>query len=142
MERRGFLVAGGSLLLILPAGWLVAGCENNNGTPDSGVIPADAGFDGRFDGSVTAVLLRFTSSVSAGHTHDFSISVGELVSPPAGGLTGNTTVAQAHVHQVTLSQAELGQIENGQTVTKDTTVVASHLHTFTFNRTLSDASID
>jgi hypothetical protein len=137
MERREFLVAGGSLLLILPAGWLVAGCDDDNGHPvDAGVdARADAGdASATTDGSVSTGVLRFTSSVVAGHQHDFTITLAELATPPSGGFTRDTGVAQAHVHQVTLSQTELMMIAGGQTVTKDTTLVAGHLHTFTFNR--------
>src|SRR3954469_20754491 len=47
MDRRGFLVAGGSVLLILPAGWMVSNCgSDNNGTPSDGGTGGKGGAGG------------------------------------------------------------------------------------------------
>ena len=115
MHRREFLIRGlrgGSLLVLLPLGWTVAGCSSSSG-PTNG--------------------LRFTSSTVQGHTHDFTIGMVDLTTPPASGITGDTTAAVGHMHAVSLSQNDLSQIEGGQTVSKDTSTVSGHMHTFQFS---------
>src|SRR5262245_55528503 len=145
MDRREFLFAGGSLLLILPAGWSITGCDddddnipttpagtNDAGTgTDAGPGATDAGTD---TGGATGTL-TFTSSVSDGHTHQFSIAMTDLTQPSGNGIIGDTSVTEAHVHVVALSAAELSQINAGQTVSKDTSNADAHLHTFQFSRT-------
>jgi hypothetical protein len=158
MKRREFLVKGGSVLLILPAGWAVTSCDDSsndntippnttdagsNGsggaaTPAStgtggsgGAAPAPAGGTG---GTAGSAHLTFTSSVVAGHSHQFDVDMAVLQQPLSAGLSGNTTVADGHVHTVELSVAELGQIVAGQVVTKETSLANSHTHTFQFHR--------
>jgi hypothetical protein len=126
MERREFLIRsakGGSLLLILPVGWTVAGCGSNSTTPTG-----------------TGSALRFTSSNVQGHTHDFSIDLVDLTSPPVAGLSGDTTVSLGHTHTVSLSQSELQEIEAGQTISKDTSSVQGHTHNFAFSASASAGS--
>jgi uncharacterized membrane protein YgcG len=124
MERREFLVKSarsGWVLLMLPVGWTVASCgSDNNASP-----PPTANASG--------AALQFMSDVVGGHSHDFSITLADLTTPPAAGLTDSTTVSLGHVHAVTLTQAELSQIQSGATVTKETSLVQGHLHTFAFS---------
>jgi len=109
--------------LILPAGWGAGACGSGSSygtqTP-SGTTASGNG-------------LRFTSDVVGGHSHDFSIAMTDLSSPPSAGLSGSTTVASSHTHTVSLSVDELTAIESGQTVTKDTSNVQAHMHTFQFS---------
>jgi hypothetical protein len=124
MDRRGFLIRtlrGGSVLLVLPAGWALGGCGSGSSTTMAVVTP-DAGADG----------IRFTSDTTGGHTHDFIIAMSTLEQPPSGGVAGDTTVTLNHDHVVSLSQDELAAIQAGQAVSKQTTVVDGHLHTFKF----------
>jgi len=61
----------------------------------------------------------------------------DLTSPPATGImrdSSSAAVPSPHTHMVTLRQAELMQIQNGQTVTKETAPALSHSHTFTFSK--------
>ena len=128
IERREFLIRGlrgGSLLLILPAGWTVAGCGSSTSGTDGGVTTINSG-----TGSET---LRFTSSNVQGHTHDYLINMTDVALPPSAGVSGDTTVALDHTHVVSLSAGDLSQIHGGQTVSKDTSVVMGHLHTFQFS---------
>jgi hypothetical protein len=119
MARRMFLIRGGSVLLTLPAGWALVSCGSSYSNPSTA--------------NVSAGELQFTSSAVEGHTHDFSISMQDLSQPPSTGVSGNTTAAAGHVHVVSLSQAELGEIQANQVVSKDTSVVAGHMHTFQFS---------
>lgn len=124
MDRRGFLIRtlrGGSVLLVLPAGWALGGCSSGSSTTMAVQTP-DAGADG----------IRFTSDTTGGHTHDFFIAMSTLEQPPSGGISGDTTVTLNHDHVVSLSQDELAAIQAGQAVSKQTTVVDGHLHTFKF----------
>ena len=126
MHRREFLIQtarAGSILLILPAGWTVAGCnnsENNNTTLPPSATP-------------TTNSLRFTSQVVESHTHDFSIATQDLMTPPAPGISGPTTTTLGHFHTVTLAPGQLAQIESGGTVSMTTTVTDGHAHTFVFS---------
>jgi hypothetical protein len=125
MQRRGFLVQAaraGSVLLILPAGWSVSGCSNSANGEFVTTPPAPAGSS-----------LRFTSEVVASHTHDFSIAMADLMSPPADGLSGVTTTTLGHYHTVVLSPDDLTQIQAGGTVNRVTTVMDGHAHNFKLN---------
>jgi hypothetical protein len=124
MDRRGFLIRtlrGGSVLLVLPAGWALSNCGGSSSNP-AVVTSGDAGADG----------VRFTSDTTGGHTHDFIVSMINLEQPPSGGVSGDTTVTLGHNHVVSLSQDDLAAIQAGQAVSKQTTVVNGHLHTFKF----------
>lgn len=127
MERRTFLIRGGQVLLTVPVGWAIADCGSGTtyGTPTT---PA------------TTNGLQFTSSVVNGHSHGFNIDMQDISQPPAAGISGDTTTAQAHVHTVSLSQAELVQIQGGQVVSKDTSAAIGHVHTFQFSLAAGAAS--
>ena len=122
MDRRSFLVRtvrGGSILLVLPAGWAIGGCGGNSNT--TGENPGGA-----------ATGLRFTSDTTGGHTHDFTIAPADFTNPPAAGVSGQTTVTAGHSHFIALSESELATIHAGQAVTKSTSIVDGHVHTFKF----------
>jgi hypothetical protein len=124
MDRRGFLIhtaRAGSVLLILPAGWAVSGCDTN-GDNDNPTIVTPAG-----------PVLRFTSEVTQNHTHDFSIGTADLSGPPQDGISGATTTTLGHFHTVVLSSSLLTQIQSGATINTQTTVVDGHLHNFKFS---------
>jgi hypothetical protein len=194
MTKREFLIKGGSVLLVLPAGWSLSGCDDDDegkkdaavsadssagvdtaspaadapvardtaaAGPETGVPearppadtagatearppadtaaatdtrpPPDAGAPAR-DAAPSAMFLRYTSTLDNAHTHDFTISMAALQSPPATGVMGNTTLVAAHVHEVALTAAELMSIAGGQTVNKTSSSVAGHTHSFAFSR--------
>jgi len=123
-DRRRFVVKLGSLLLLLPAGRFVAAC-GSSGSSTTPAPPAPA---------PSATELTFTSSLVDGHDHTVQISTSDLAAPPANGETLTTSIVQSHSHMVELTEADLNAIEAGQTVTKDTTLALSHVHTFTFQK--------
>ena len=49
-------------------------------------------------------------------------------------MNRNTTVDDGHLHTVSLSEADLSAIESGLVVTKETTLVNAHTHTFEFRK--------
>jgi hypothetical protein len=127
MDRRGFLIQtarAGSVLLVLPAGWTVAGCGNS---ASSNTVP------GAPAATPTANSLRFTSQVVENHTHDFSIATADLNAPPTNGISGPTTTTLGHFHTVILAPAQLATIEAGGTVNMMTTVTDGHAHNFVFS---------
>jgi hypothetical protein len=113
MNRREFLVRSGAVMLILPAGWAVSGCGDDD----------DEGVD-----------LRFTSSTVDGHSHQITLTMTELQSPPSSGLSRDTSSSDGHTHRVELSADDLGRINLRQTVSKETSLANGHTHTFTFLR--------
>jgi hypothetical protein len=129
-NRRQFLVtamqaaAGAGVTLLLTP--LIAGCgSSDNGstpTPTTTTNPTVPGCDGA----------GATSTSVLGHTHTVCVPLSDLNSPPAGGRTYATSGASTdgHVHQITLSQAQLTAIAGGQSVGITTTIVESHTHDF------------
>jgi hypothetical protein len=119
MDRRGFLIRGGSATLVVALGGAIGACADD----DEPQVVVESG------------TVLYTSSVTEGHTHDFVIEVLELSSPPNAGVGRPTTVTEGHFHVVNLTQDELESIESGQVIAKNTSIVEGHFHTFLFNRT-------
>jgi hypothetical protein len=122
MDRRGFLIhtaRAGSVLLILPAGWAVSGCDN-----DQNAVPAV---------NQGVVSFRFTSDITLNHTHDFTIVATDLNTPQTSGLNAPTTMTLGHFHTVILSPVDLMQISSGGTIIRTTSIVEGHAHDFTFS---------
>jgi hypothetical protein len=128
MDRRRFLIDSGRVMLVLPAGWALVSCTSN----DTDNLPATTTPPTT---TVTAGTLTYTSNVVNAHSHNFSILMTEVSTPPAAGISRNTSPASTdgHVHVVTLTQAQLSQINANGTVTMDTSVTENHSHTFTFS---------
>jgi len=145
MERREFnrqlLVA----VIAIPAARMLAACTSDNqtlayadlSTPtspgpvvDAASQPADLATTSPADlamGSIT-----YVSSNVAGHAHTVTLEVTLFSAPPSAGITRETSVASSHSHSVSLTMQELQAIAAGGTVSKDTTLVQSHTHTFVF----------
>ena len=107
MDRRGFLIGGGKVLLILPAGWALAACTSNESSTT--VPPAT---------NVATGTLTFTSSLVESHNHMFTMTMQEVNVPPAVGISRDTSVTLAHTHIVTLTAAQLAQIRAGAVVVR------------------------
>jgi hypothetical protein len=139
-SRREFLSRAGSLVVVLPIGFAFAGCGSDDDTnnDDDGDDQDPASYSGggscananRVGNAGTSLVV---TSSCAGHTHDFTISDGNLTAPPSSGVNGATTNADGHTHTVTLTAADLTAINNGQTVTITSSTVG-HAHTFAFHR--------
>ncbi len=125
MNRRKFVVQLGSVLIVLPAGRVLLGCSGKESYENKNDAGTDAGGE---------QALTFTSSVESGHSHTAQLQITEITSPPAGGLVRDTSVTSGHLHTVELTQADLSSIDAGSTVTKTTSVVANHSHTFEFKK--------
>jgi hypothetical protein len=143
MTKRQFLVGTGSVLVVLPAGWTFSGCDDDDEQEDI-TLPVDAAVDGppavdaapgpAADAEPALPFLRFTSSVDVGHMHTVTLEVSTIAAPPSAGVIRETSIDDQHLHTVTLTEQELRAIDAGETVTKTTSVVAAHVHTFAFSR--------
>ncbi|MDQ7826958.1 MAG: hypothetical protein RDV48_29435 [Candidatus Eremiobacteraeota bacterium] len=77
------------------------------------------------------------SSAADNHSHDLVVSTSDLTNPPAQGVTYNTTTALSHYHTVSISQQQLSSLNNGASVTVNTSTATnpvtgvSHYHTYT-----------
>ena len=114
MSRKsliGLLVLGVMLVVLLSAGVLSCGGKSAS------------------TGDITV-----TSSVSAGHSHQVTISGADIDNPPTGGKTITTTYVNFHTHTITLSQQDYQTIKNEGTVTVTTSEVNGHSHTFTIKK--------
>ena len=127
--RREFLLAAGRLVIALPVGWSIAGAVAGCGSSGGGCSNA-----GKLATSGTSLVL--TSSCDGGHTHDFTLMTTELATPPAAGVMRDTSVGTVdnHLHSVTLSQAEMTSIQSGTPVTKTSSSVNQHTHTYIFRK--------
>jgi hypothetical protein len=138
MNRREFLRGAGTSLLVLPFGTFLVHCSSgsdggtvsttNPTTPTVDNTPPDA------PPSVSGANIVYTSSSTTLHSHSFSIPAADFTSPPFAGVSGTTTEAQFHSHFVAVTQANLQNVEAGQTVKVETNTVDGHTHTFTFVR--------
>lgn len=121
MHRREFLstfsvlVVGGSTFLIA--------CENESGTPN-GDTPAAAPKQ-----SGTQVV--YTTNQVGDHSHTFAIEMSALATPPAAGVSGDTSSADGHMHSVTVPMADLKMAAAGQMVKVTTGSGGGHMHVLT-----------
>jgi hypothetical protein len=119
MDRRKFLIGLGIALVAGPAALSLNGCgkSNNDNTP---AAPANSF-------SVTS------NPDNTGHSHNVAVLLADLTAPPSGGVT-YTSDGATHVHQITLTQQQLTEINNGQSDTVRSTVVNNHSHEWTIKK--------
>jgi hypothetical protein len=113
--------AGASVTLLLTP--LVTGCGSDDGSsPSTSTNPTVPSCDGA----------GATSTTTLGHNHTVCVPLSDLESTPVGGRTYTTSGAatDGHVHQVTLTQAQLLAIFAGQTIGVTTSIAESHTHNF------------
>jgi hypothetical protein len=116
MNRREVIFRIGGLLLALPASRVLLACGGDSG------------------GGTDPNSLRFISSSDLGHTHFFFLEKNEITNPPTAGIDRLTTNDLAHTHSVTLTEADLDNINAGQTITITTSNDDNHTHTFNFHK--------
>ena len=124
MTRKEFLeklaggVAGGFLIM------LGAGCSSDS--PTSPDTPSDGGTGNDQE--------SFTSSVAQGHTHSVTVSRSEVENPPSGGITKTTSSGGGHTHSFSMTQQQLTDVNNGQTVTVTDSSVSGHNHDYEISK--------
>lgn len=130
MNRRELVIRVGALLLVLPAAKVLSACGGDDGGNGGGGNGGGGGTDAGTSGS-----LNFTSSSDQGHTHTVSLTLASITDSPATGVDRDTSIDAGHLHSVSLSEADLDSINAGNTVSKTTTNVSGHTHTFDFRKT-------
>jgi hypothetical protein len=132
LSRRDFFTRFGHLVVLVPIGTSVllgAGCGNSGG---SDCASANTVMD-----TGTAIIVTSTCAGSGnGHDHDFTVQDTDLATPPAAGVSGNSSPYDddQHVHTVSITQAQLQMIQAGQTVSIVSGTTLSHVHTFNFKK--------
>jgi hypothetical protein len=116
MNRRKFLIGLSIALIAGPATLSLKGCGKSSS--ENAAVPADS--------------FSVTSSLVAGHTHNVVIPFADLATPPSGGKT--YTSDGSHQHQITLTQQQLTDINNGGTDSVTSTVVNNHSHEWTIKK--------
>lgn len=76
----------------------------------------------------------FTSTSNSGHTHTVTVQKTEIESPPAAGISRETSSSSGHTHTFAMSQAQLQAVNGGGSVDILTSTVSSHQHTFTISK--------
>jgi hypothetical protein len=116
------------VFVVLPVGWVLlqAGCSSSSGD--------DCADANKLVSTATAITV---TSVCNEHTHDFTIMMTDLATPPAAGVSGNTSayVDDGHVHTMALTSTDLANIQAGMTVTKTSGSALGHTHDFNFRLT-------
>ena len=117
MKRAEFLKVMGAGTLVALAGSAVTACKSSSTTPSN---PTDS--------------RMFTSSTIQNHTHTITIQKTEVETPPAGGISRETSSASGHTHTFTMTADDLANVKSGTAVNIDTAVTSAHLHTFTIQK--------
>lgn len=129
MNRRDFV----ERLLVLPAGVFLLRCSSNtSGSGGYGGTPSGSSNAPGAAPTVNGNQAVYTSSNVAAHTHTFGINLTDFTTPPANGVSGETSDNAQHTHTVSVSAADLASVETGQSVMITTSNVAGHTHVFTF----------
>lgn len=116
MNRREFLVMAGGAVAAIPLVAALSGCGSSGGTA-APVAPA-AGAD-----------FTITSTVdNTGHTHKITVKASDL----AAGLqvTYTSTNDSAHTHTVTITPAQINDINAGKTDNIRSSIDLGHDHDF------------
>jgi hypothetical protein len=113
------------VFMFIPAAGALWACSSDT--------PADCKTAGKV--ASTATTLTVTSSCNGNHDHDYDVMTSDLSSPPAAGVSGESTPYDddGHTHTVALTMAQLAQIEAGSSVTVTSGSTLNHTHTFTFH---------
>lgn len=76
----------------------------------------------------------FTSNTVDGHTHTVTLEKSEIENPPDGGISKNTSYSGGHTHTFSMTQQQLMDVKNGQTVTVSDSVVSNHQHDYDISK--------
>jgi hypothetical protein len=119
MKRNEFLKVLGAGVLIVAVGILWSGCK-------SSTTPTPSTSDTK-DFISTSVA----DSTGSNHNHTVTVKKSECQTPPAAGISRETTSANGHTHAFTMTSAQLTQVNNGTPVEVTTTGGPdTHQHVF------------
>ena len=119
MERKQFLVHVTGAMGLMPLLVTQIGCDN----------PYDADEDKGTSGN-GAASFTVTSSNGTGHTHNITIPLADVNTPPDSDKTLPTSSNDYHTHSITLSKGDFESLADGQTVLKTSSSSGGHTHSF------------
>lgn len=123
MDRKHFL----GTLFALPAGLFLVHCSSTASSSGGSDADAPAAPPTRSGG-----LDIYTCSTVASHHHTFSLDDTAFTSPPAEGVSGDSSNDGNHSHTVAISAAELTMVGLGDSVKVTCGSAGGHTHVFTF----------
>jgi len=132
MDRKQFL----GTLLVLPVGVFLVHCSSDSSTPSSttgGTTASDPDAPAAAP-TRSGTMVVYTSSTNSSHHHTFMLDNAPIATPPAEGISGDSSSDDAHSHTVDLSAVDLADIANGDTVQVTSGNAGSHTHVFTFEK--------
>ena len=140
MDRKQFL----GTLFALPVGIFLVHCSSDSSPSSSstggtgGGAAASAG-SGASDPNAPAAAPTqsagmdvYTSSTNSSHHHTFTLDDMSITSPPAAGVSGDSSTDGGHSHTVAISADQLTSVGMGESVEITSGVASSHTHVFTF----------
>ena len=129
MDRKQFL----GTLLVLPVGVFLVHCGSDSSSNNT------SGGTGSSDPNAPAAppaqsngMDVYTSSTNSAHTHTFTLDDSAITTPPAAGVSGDSSTDEAHSHTVAISSDQLAQVATGASVEITSGQASAHTHVFTF----------
>jgi len=121
MDRRRFLRTSSGLLVAFPFGvFLVQACYGAD---------APAGDSPAAPPAVSGSDAIYTSSIDGDHSHTYTIALSAFATPAD--TRGDTSTDEGHSHTVSISAAQLQDVELGQAIKVTTGTSESHTHVLT-----------
>jgi hypothetical protein len=131
MDRKQFL----GTLLVLPVGVFLVHCSSDSSPTTNTVGTAGSDPDAPAAAPTrSGTMVVYTSSTNSAHHHTFMLDDSQIATPPAEGVSGNSSNDDAHTHTVEISAADLADIAEGETVQVTSGSASSHTHVFTFEK--------
>ena len=135
MDRKQFL----GTLVALPMGIFLVHCSSDSspntssygGGANAGAASTDPNAPGA-PATQSGGMDVYTSSVAGAHTHTFTMADSAITTPPAAGVSGESSTDDSHSHTVTISADQLTSVGMGESVEVTSGVTSSHSHVFTF----------
>lgn len=118
MERKQFLVHVTGAMGLMPLLVTQIGCDNPYGADEDKGTGSDGGTNS----------FTVTSSIDDGHTHNVTILLADVTTPPDSSKTITST--GSHTHTITLSKSDFEALADGQTIPKTSSNRNNHTHTF------------
>ncbi|MCH7521132.1 MAG: hypothetical protein IIB42_05460 [Candidatus Marinimicrobia bacterium] len=117
MERKQFLIHVTGAMGLMPLLVTQIGCDDPYGTSKDSSTS---------NGSTNSFTV--TSSNNSGHTHNITILLADVATPPGSGKTITST--GSHTHTIMLSKSDFESLASGQTVLKTSSNSGGHTHSF------------